>query len=520
MARTSSTGKYAYFGQDGMGGGLSSENPIIVDKNKMVIADNILIGTAISRRKRGGQEAFYTGVTSIGLANTPIRGLIEYWRSAGLSSALSDLVLHQGTKLWSIDERNTPAVDRTGALVLSDAGVPSYQVFNGILYFCSTVTTDGYNKWDGVSASAVVATAPPDGPGKYLASHLGRMIMAGNQDFPYRVYFSSTFDPENWSTAAPADSTSFDLVDDGDPNGITGITSFQSRLYIFTRYSIYELTGSTPADAVLTKVSSGIGCVGQASICQIPNDVMFCSDRGIHSLRQIESGKLTTSTFLSRDIQKLWTTLINPTIFDRVMATFDDTINSYILSVPSSGQLKNDQLLVFNIEFGTWTVWPNIDARSLCISLVSNKKNILLGKEDGTLVYINRDSRNDLGVGYSARFKTAVLYPGGDMTTEKRFTNITVLAATTTPTQFSIGWSIDGIKSGSKSIELTAGEDLLGSTFILGQSKLGVGQYIPKTITIEDIGYGIQIEMIAGGTSDIEFYGFILEVEDANTRFT
>jgi hypothetical protein len=251
----------------------------------------------------------------------------------------------------------------------------------------------------------------------------------------------------------------------------------------------------------------------------VPNDIIFASDRGVHSLRQVASGRQTESTFLSRDIQKLWTDLLNAALFNRITAAYDETINCYILSVPSSGQIENDQILVYNIEFGIWTKWPDIKARSIGTVLINNKKNVMIGTEGGRLLLINQIARNDLGDGYSFRFKTGILYPGGPGT-QKRFKSITVLASTTTPCEYTIGWNIDGTKTGSKSVSLEAGEDTLGGTFVLGQSRLGVGQYLPRQASLDNVGYGIQLEIVAGGVSDIEVYGFILEAEELNEIFS
>ena len=177
MATQKLSRKFSYVLGNGFDGGLSSENAIAVAPNKMVLADNILIASAPTRRRRGGMEKYHTGsfdqTVSYPASGTSIRGITEYWRTASLAgNPTSDIFLHQGTKVWSIDNRTSIGVDRTGALTLSSSGVPSYQVFNQKLYFCSTITADGYNKWDGASASAVAATAPADGVGKYLCSHL------------------------------------------------------------------------------------------------------------------------------------------------------------------------------------------------------------------------------------------------------------------------------------------------------------------------------------------------------------
>lgn len=513
--------KYAFIGTQGFDGGLSSENPISISPNKLVVADNILVSTAPTRRKRGGQEKYHTGsfdqTASYPPTGVPIRGIVEFWRTASLAgNPISDIFLHQGAKVWSIDDRNTVGVNRTGALTLSPSAVPSYQPFNQKLYFCSTITADGYNKWDGSSSTAVAASAPADGVGKYLCAHLGRMVMAGNNNFPFRVYLSSSLEPENWSSVAPSNSTSFDLDDNGDPQGITGIVSFQSRLYVFTRKTTYEITGTTPDTFVVTIVSSGIGCVGHASIASVPNDVIFASDRGVHSLRQTNSGKVTETTFLSRDIQRMWTDLINMSKFSQFMAAYDENINSYVITVASGSDTANSDVFAYNIELACWTQWKNIAARSISIAFLNNKKYLIIGKEDGRIAYLNRPSRLDFGSAYSSTFKTGILYPGGDLSVEKRFTSITILASTTASATIGVTWTVDGVRGGTSSYTLTAGEDLLGSTFVIGQSILGIGQYLPHTASMAEIGFGIQIELSVQSEGDVEFYGFILEAEDAN----
>jgi hypothetical protein len=410
-------------------------------------------------------------------------------------------------------------VNRTGALTLSSSGVPCYQPFNQKVYFCSTITADGYNVWDGAAATSTAAVDPADGPGKYLCAHLGRMIMAGNDDYPFRVYYSSALDPEDWTSSSPSDGGSLDLDDNGDPQGITGIVSFQNRLYVFTRRSTYEITGSAPDDFIVQRVSDGIGCIAHSTIATVPNDIIFASDRGVHSLRQLSSGRQTESQFISRDIQRLWTSLLNSGRFVQIQSAYDETINSYVMTVCTGSDTTNSDMLIYNLEFGTWTVWKDIEARSVTVAYLNNRKQLLIGREDGTIAYLNRDTRTDMGESYQSRFKTGVLYPGGDMTMERRFMSVTCLASATSPAIITVSWSVDGKKAGSNSYSLTAGEDLLGTTFVLGQSVLGTGQYLPVTLPIDLHGTGIQLDFQVQSDGDVEFYGFVLEVEDENPVF-
>lgn len=528
-----------FFGKDALLGGLNvSDNPLIVKPAEMVVADNIRINQSMSRKKRHGQTRYHTG-SFVGTASYPvvasaastaaaIRGHLQYWRYAsGVGDYIEELFLHQGTKLWSVPNRTDAATEKTGALSLSDSAVPCYQVFEGKLYFTSSVTADGYNKYDGLVGSpgnAEAATSPPDGTPKYIRSHYRKMWAAGVPEFPFRLYYSSTADAEDWSSADPSNGGSLDLDYDGDPQGITAIfPSFQGRLYVATRRTVYEVEGIDPETFVVKAITKGVGCVSHQSVVATPNDILFASDRGIHSLRKTVTSDQTEVSFLSRDIQPLWTDLLNTALVERAAATWDETINSYIISVPSSGKSKNDTLLVFNLEFAIWTVWKGIEARSINTVLISNKSYVSLGREDGELTFMDPTSRDDLGDGYTARFKTGKLFPYGQINKQWKFKSVTVLASTTTATQLSIGYSIDSIdgqKSDTQVVPIGNDSDVLTTSFVLGSSRLGFGQFLPTTISIDEVGYNFQLELTASGGSEFEFYGWILEVEDADAHYT
>ena len=531
MGKTSSTQFHSFFGKEALLGGLNvTDNPLMVSTAEMTMAENISVAQTLARKKRPGQQAFHLGsfastasYPTIG-ANNPIRGIIQYWRYASATSELNDdLFLHQDTKVWSIENRVSPAIDRTGGLTLSASGVPSYQVFQGILYFLNSESADGFNKWNGVATTpgdAEVATPPPDGAGKYLGTYNGQLVMAGNPDFPFRVYLSNNFDGEDWSNG---NATSFDLDYDGDPAGVTAIfPQLEGRLYIATRRNIYELTGLDISTFAVRKVTSGIGCVGHRTVVATPNDILFASDRGVHSLKKIIVSDQTEINFISRPIQKLWTELLASNLLYQAQAAFEETANLYVLSVPSSGQLTNDTILVYNVNFNLWTLWTDVDARSLERLLLNDKQYVLAGREDGQISFLDSTLNTDFGEGFSARFKTGKLFPGGDITSEKMFKSLTILCSATQKSTVDVSWEIDGqdvTKSGGKALDVGESAALLGSTLILGQSTLGIGRFIPLRFSIEDIGFNIQLQISVSGDSDIEFYGYILEVETGDTVY-
>jgi len=201
------------------------------------------------------------------------------------------------------------------------------------------------------------------------------------------------------------------------------------------------------------------------------------------------------------------------------MGAYEETLNLYVLTIVAGSEITNSDVLVYNFEFGTWTIWKDINARSISQGLINNRKVILIGKENGAIGFFDKSSITDYGSGFSMRFRTATLYPG-DLTSMKTFKSITVFSSCTRASTLNISWDVDGSQSQSQVIDLSAGEDFLGTTFILGTSRLGVGQYLPRTISIDQHGYGIQIEMSITGASEVEIYGFILEVEDDQQIFS
>lgn len=532
MSNTRTTKLYSYFGKEALAGGLNvSDNPLIISPAEMTVAENISIAQSLGRRKRPGLENYglssFSSTASWPVAGSPIRGVIQYWRYvSGAGNAVEDIFLHSQNKVYSIENRISPAVNRTGAATLSSTGVPQYQVFQGVLFFCNSDTADGYKKWDGTTGSPgdiQNANPPPDGPGKYLGVFGGRMIMSGNPDFPFRVYISAPFDGETWSGLG---TTSFDLDYDGDPTGVTAIfPDLDGNLYISTQRSIYALF-ATDLDDVSTfqiqRITRGIGCISARTVVATANDILFVSQRGLHSLKKIIVSDQTEITFLSRPVQKIFTEQIAFNLIEQAQAVWDETQNLYILSVPSSGQTKNDVLLVYNVTFAIWTTWTGVEARSLAPLLLSGKQYILAGRENGSVAFLNPIAKNDDGTGFSAKFRSGKMFPGGDITTRKSFKAITVLVSSTNIANINIGWYIDDTEKthvGSAVLSLGRDSALLGQTFILGASRLGVGRFLPFTVPINEHGHNFQLEISVSGDSDMEFYGYVLEVEDENETF-
>lgn len=529
-------------GKDFLLAGLNvTDNQLLVPPNEMVDADNILVGSTLARKKRSGQAYFCTDASDEGatyptnpLNNSgndgdPILGVYEFLRYTA-SGTESDLVVRQGTKVWAISGRTGAATDITGALVLPSGGRITFQTFEGVLYWVGTGsggTPEGYNKWTGSgNATAITGgvTLPPDGTPQFILAHGGRMWAWGVPDYPYRLYYSEFYDAETWATAVygatgtAAEAGSLDLDPFGDPIGINGGVSFQDRLYIFMRRARFEITGNTINNFVVKTVSKKIGCVGHHTIVVVGDEVVYASERGPELLMSSDKAIESVNTPISKKIKRIWNEGLDRARYLQFSACFDEQEGLYLLSAPSLGSTANDVILAYNLDAQVWSgVWSGHKARCLTNYLVSGVNKVLAGREDGVLSLLGESTLTDLGEPFTARFKTGMLFPGEEIDIQHVWKSVTLLASSLGNGSLVINAYVDGRLVKTHTLNLTPGSDVLGSTFILGESVLSGGSFVPRTFSVEGQGYGLQLEVIFNTTNEVEVYGFIVEAVPAGT---
>lgn len=595
-----------------------TDNPLIVAPNEMTTANNILVGSTLARKKRPGQSYFSTDGSDAnasypvnpknngGSDGSAILGLYEFWRyEVGVPT--STTLVRQGTKIWAISGRTGLATDITGSLTLPTTGKVTFQAFEGNVYWVSTNETEGYNKWDGVSATAValvnigaaflaavpgvtgtvditadnlgnignlvtlngdgvktLATLvsdwntanpsntitlnsanggdtpnnlevigliggqnkiPPDGTPRYLVSHNGRMFSFGVPGFPYRLYYTEFYDAENWATnplgttgtVGQAGSLDFDPF--GDPTGIVGAVSFQNKIYVFMNRSSFRVIGFSINDFAVETINQHIGCVGHHTIIPIENDVIYASERGILKLSSTDKAVESDYAFLSRPISRLWNESLNRSVESQYHAAYDLQENLYLLSCTSAGNTTNDIILALNVQNNVWTTWEGHKARCLTTFIdTDGVRRVMYGREDGVISLTDPTNRLDLGQPFSASFRSGILFPGEEMDIEHIFKTATILASTDGTGKLVINMFVDSKLANSETLEVESGKELLGSSFVLGQSRLGNGVFVPQTYRIGDKGYGLQIEVIFNTEDDVEVYGFMVDAAAADHR--
>ena len=144
----------------------------------------------------------------------------------------------------------------------------------------------------------------------------------------------------------------YTLLESDDNSPITGMATLGEHIIVFTEDSIWRmvftgfgaLTGLELYDAV--KVTTGIGCVSNASIAQTPYGLMFLAEDGVYLFDGNQARKISGAVDEFMD---------NVTYADRAWfcgVHWSDK-NCYLLAVNKSGANGNNHVLVFDYKHMT-----------------------------------------------------------------------------------------------------------------------------------------------------------------------
>lgn len=537
-------------------GGINvGEDPIVLGltaegQQQLSEGENIIYTTKTGQKKRGGQARFSTVPMNDGsTAAVPVDGIhaTTFWYTGTATTKSEDLVIvaEQG-RIY-----HAPAYGSLIALVFS-AVTPSFSQGQITTETMTEKLFVGYSKTNGPlvysgnsgvvslasASSAVVGFFPP---GYILRQHLNRLFSAGDASNPDRLSYSNAELPFAYGTAGGFIDI---LPGDGDPEGITAIFPpvNSNELYVAKRTSIYKIdtTSGDPNDWAVIPVSKGIGCVAHNSAAAVDQgDVLFASDRGIHSLQQVISQTAVISgRFLSAPIQPAYDESSNKKFISAVWAP---DLNSYLFNLQRSGQTYGENVWGFNVERGSWYQWTSVPSNFIFKRLNTSSNEFqyyALGDSptSATRGFVNKLQQENLwdfnsATGaITARVATGLLYPEGLFFQERNFLNIILLVRSRDESPIQINYSIDETTNGTGTLQqrvignniLGDADYLLGSTFILGAPSGakplylhigGVGNAIKVTVIHDTIGadletYGLGVEFDASEESQNAYRTF------------
>lgn len=338
--------------------------------------------------------------------------LYEYYNASSQSweliAVVDDDTIHRSTDLGST------WTDITGTATVSDHNLQFVELGGTLVGW-----QDGADpiQYSGTSFSDLSPASVPNG--NVALSAFGRIWVKSSDTV---VSYSNLLDETDWTGTGTGtiDLTSvWPLTDQ-----ITALAEFGGRLVIFgnRHIVIYDDSsgsdiGLDPANAVVTDLVSGIGCVARDSVQQVKGDLWFLDDSGLQSLSRIIATENNPLDNISKNVQDDLQTRVAAANPDNIKSVYSPRERFYLLCI-SLGTATNETGVVFCFDTdrplddgsyrvtGVWnTMIPQAivygDDRNLYISL--KEKEGKVGRyfgysDDGDNYVINYESGwSDLG---------------------------------------------------------------------------------------------------------------------------
>lgn len=285
--------------------------------------------------------------------NAPFLGGIKFTPS----NATAKTIIAAGTTVYSVSEVDGSLTSLKTGLSASATSY-NFAQSNDVLY-----VTNGYDTpqqydgttWQNVSASSGYTGNIPIS--QFCIFHKNRLWTVDTSN-PTKLVFSDLGDYNKYTSTnfifAPSPKS-------GDP--ITGLTTFQDNLTVFTRKTKYVLYGDDPGNFVLRQSSGKKGSVNQATIATSPNHIYFLSDDGVYRYNG------SADELVSDPIQ---TEMSNMSDKTKAAAVYHE--NYYRLYYPSGVGVVNDASVLWDDinklwlrDSGTYVERPFIDEANALI---------------------------------------------------------------------------------------------------------------------------------------------------------
>jgi hypothetical protein len=475
--------------------------------------------------------------------------VLKYWDGTGtvIYDAYSDLGItsisraSSGTTRTIIFNQAFP-LNVGDTFVLANSANTSYLgTFTVATISTTTVANDTitYTAGTSLTESTTADTAIVIGTLAPLVSlvrvHQGR-LWANQKDNVDRLNYTPPNDHTLWGGFG--DSGALDIgIGDGDPDGTTAIfPTFKGDLFVAKRTKMYRVTGQTPETYQVIEVSRGIGCSSHNSVAPVGNDdIMWLSDKGIHSLVAVASYGDFNSVDVSLDIQKTFNQDLDTTRFKYSWGCYLNTINSVAFAVTETSAANrtlttaavNNAVYLYNIPLKAWYRWSDIPCQSMIVANDQDKKRIYFGthtqRVDQAFSGTNYDtSSSGSQVPIVPLVTTGQLLLDENPYSRKALKRFGLVYRPLGTHNISATIKVDNIgvdPSNQLSFNQTDSTALLGSTLTLGTSVLGYSSVLAAYVfAIDGLGHSVQVTLTQSQTNtQVEIQGFFIEYEDAGT---
>ena len=180
-------------------------------------------------------------------------------------------------------------------------------------------------------------------------------------EYPDRVYWSNTFDPEDWEfsyTDSENDGGGFIDIATFDGSRIRAVVSAMDDILIFKDKSMHRLNGSYPGEFSLTQVFGTEGTLAPRTIVNDGRSLYFLASDGLVKYSGMSAVPL--SSMGDRKLREIWPR-INPSTIDLACAVLMDGV--IYLAVPLDGSTINTHVIEYDTQNGTYNIieLPGVD---------------------------------------------------------------------------------------------------------------------------------------------------------------
>lgn len=313
-------------------------NPRLLSDDEATDASNITLDEtgAFSDRDIFSQYNSVSGV----LGNNFITGLFKYYTSSS-----KYFIACAGSKvaLGSAGAFSTDISPTTNTVIIGTYW--SASTFNNYEYMFNPSIP--MMKYDTIRTNLYPPVSQPATNCAYSAVHKARLWAARADTTPYRLYFSSLNDGDDWGTTGGY----INLPDISQT--ITGLISWGGYLYVFTETNIYIIQGSTPNDFSMRKTNSMVGAIAPRSIKISDIGIIFLSRTGLFAFDGNSSHKL------SDKIEPIINS-ISKTQIQNACGIYDGQ-SKYWLSYTDKTSSYNNKILIYDTILKEWYPFNNLN---------------------------------------------------------------------------------------------------------------------------------------------------------------
>jgi len=476
---------------------LGHEGKFAMQKDQLPLLVNLLRTSSGALETRPGRDKVNASAVAPPSGDATIRSIFEIAPTSGVRT----IIINAGNTVY---KWNGSAFVSIGTYTTANARIHWTQ-FKEVAI--GTNGTDLLHRTDGATLTAI--SGSPTG-GTCILSHRNRVWVGVGRAIKY----CGLGDETDWTTPNYAGQLPVPTSHGG---GVVGLLALWDRMIIFTTDQVFQLTGTSPADFAIDPINFKYGHeLSPYGVISAGNDIYFGSRRGAHALSVSFSQSLTGDViydYISGFIEPTWQA-INSGNWGNVFAVHDSQRSQLLFICSRTGATNSEAFVAdyYHLDADgkpTWGTYSNMPFSSGCEVLsLNNAKELLFGGYDGFVYRQNAALADDNGVNIPIQLQYIT---DGEIPEWDKFWRYLVMYTSANSGIMTVTTSYDfGQHVTANTFDLTnIGGDLLGTTFVIGSSALGVVNYKQVRLPIPGHGRFVTVTLGCSVVSKVTIGGMV-----------